>query len=309
MRHHHRVRAPPQTPSHRRAAHKGATPRLPAPRLASPRLPTPPCRASSLPAHPRRRRHVCPTACAGASLPPAGPLRADDALAARCHLFAGERWGDIGRYSAATSSPLALHLPSSPHIPPHLPTPLLRGRRDACSSRPRAALGPSPGTQSTFGGRSRRQQPTQSRSTRRLSTSARRSRASGSRVGCPRRAADRGRGGATGRGRLDRGFLTRSGAGAQAKLIVLVRNPVQRSYSHWKMGYEWAHGKCSDGDMAQRRGAAAAHTPPPCPDPHPPTRVRVRAARVGSRRLRSCSPSARSSSGPSSSPTGTAAAS
>lgn len=38
----------------------------------------------------------------------------------------------------------------------------------------------------------------------------------------------------------------------EAKLIVLVRNPVQRSYSHWKMGYEWAHGKCSDGDMAQR---------------------------------------------------------
>ena len=121
MRHHHRVRAPPQTPSHRRAAHKGATPRLPTPPRASPRLPTPPCRASSLPAHPRRRRHVCPTACAGASLPPAGPLRADDALAARCHLFAGEIWGDMGRYSAATSSPLALHLPSSPHIPPKSP--------------------------------------------------------------------------------------------------------------------------------------------------------------------------------------------
>ncbi|KAL3911269.1 MAG: hypothetical protein SGPRY_008756 [Prymnesium sp.] len=30
-----------------------------------------------------------------------------------------------------------------------------------------------------------------------------------------------------------------------AKLIVLVRNPVQRSYSHWKMGREWLSSQCS----------------------------------------------------------------
>ena len=148
-----------------------ASPRLPAPPRASPRLPA--ARALS-----RRTRGAGDT-CA--------PLRVQE-----------PRYLQQGRFAQTTLSRRAATSSPGRHgeiwgeiaLPP-----LLRGRRDACSSRPRAALGPSPGTQSTFGGRSRRQQPTQSRSTRRLSTSARRSRASGSRVGYPRRAADRGRGG------------------------------------------------------------------------------------------------------------------
>ena len=206
MRHHHCVRAPPQTPSHRRAAHKGATPRLPSPPRASPRLPSPPRASPRLPAAralSRRTRGAGDT-CA--------PLRVQEPRYLQQGRFAqttlsrraatsspgrdGQIWGDIALPPLLRLLFISLHLPTSPHVSP----PLLRGRRDACSSRPRAVLGPSPGTQSTFGGRSRRQQPTQSRSTRRLSTSARRSRASGSRVGCPRRAADRGRGGQRGGG-------------------------------------------------------------------------------------------------------------
>lgn len=31
----------------------------------------------------------------------------------------------------------------------------------------------------------------------------------------------------------------------EAKLIVLVRDPVQRTYSHWKMGFDWLKAKCT----------------------------------------------------------------
>eukprot|EP00967_Tisochrysis_lutea_P022799 scaffold26022_cov31-Tisochrysis_lutea.AAC.3 len=38
----------------------------------------------------------------------------------------------------------------------------------------------------------------------------------------------------------------------ESKLIVLVRNPVQRSFSHWKMGYDWMTSKCGVGAVASR---------------------------------------------------------
>ena len=37
-----------------------------------------------------------------------------------------------------------------------------------------------------------------------------------------------------------------------ARLIVMVRNPVQRSYSHWKMGREWMDSKCTTADELAR---------------------------------------------------------
>jgi len=38
----------------------------------------------------------------------------------------------------------------------------------------------------------------------------------------------------------------------EARLIVLVRNPSQRSYSHWKMGREWMASKCTRRDELER---------------------------------------------------------
>lgn len=48
----------------------------------------------------------------------------------------------------------------------------------------------------------------------------------------------------------------------EARLIVLVRNPSQRSYSHWKMGREWMASKCTRRDELERL-APLDEVPPP----------------------------------------------
>ena len=41
-----------------------------------------------------------------------------------------------------------------------------------------------------------------------------------------------------------------------ARLIVLVRNPIQRAYSHWKMGSEWIESKCAEGSDLHKKMSA-----------------------------------------------------